>query len=71
MIKVKYIFPGGTVPPSFYQDVFSPSWDCRHLMIEHSRNCNWGDDHEIVVSADTVDTIDYQLQTWECYRVKK
>lgn len=70
MIKATYLFEGGTVPPEFFSDVYTPAWDARSLMISAAGTRNWGDDFQIVVSADCKEVIDYHLQRWVAYRVE-
>lgn len=66
MKKQKYEFPGGEVPSDFYEDIYVPG--ANSLRIVRSSNVNWGDDHEIVVSGESQDEIDYILEAWGKYK---
>lgn len=70
MVTVKYVFPGGTVPGKFYQAVYHPAFDAKHMQVVEGGNINWGDDHEVTISVDDISISDWYLQEWEKYKVK-
>ena len=64
-VERTYLFEGGTVPGKFFDDVYNPSWGAKHLKVVESGVTNWGDDTEVVVSADCEETLDDYLHKWE------
>lgn len=70
MIKVAFLFEGGTVPPKFFDDICRYTWDTKSMRITQAGTRNWGDDFQIVVSAECIEVIDYHLQDWDKYRVE-
>lgn len=64
-VERTYLFEGGTVPGKFFDDVYTPSHDARHLKVVEVGVTNWGDDTEVVISAECDETIDWHMQNWK------
>lgn len=69
MIKVGYTFEGGRVPGKFYQDIYT-CVSAPHMFVVEGRNTSWGDDHEVIVTADCIETLDYYLEEWKEHKTK-
>ena len=63
-VERKYVFEGGTIPGKFFEDAYSPSWEAKHLRVVEVRVTNYGDDSEVVISAECEETIDWFMQDW-------
>lgn len=63
-VEKSYVFCGAVVPGKFFDDVYTPTREAKHLKVLECRPDNWGDDTVITVSADSEDTIDHYLKDW-------
>lgn len=70
-VERKYVFEGGNVPGRFFEDVYCPVHDARHLKVERTYISNWGDDLEITISAECEETIDWYMQAWSAWEKKE
>lgn len=64
-VERTYLFEEYKVPGKFFDDVYTPSHDARHLRVVHVEVTNYGDDTEIVVSAECDEVIDWHMQDWK------
>lgn len=68
-VERKYVFKG-EVPGKFFDDVYSSDWGDRHLKVFGAGLNSFGDATEVVLTADSEETIDWYMQDWRGWEVK-
>lgn len=63
-VERTFVFPGFSAPGEFFNEVYTPSHDARHIKVVRTEIRDWGDELWVIVSAECDETINWHLQDW-------
>lgn len=69
-VERTYVFPDGTIPGKFFEDATSPDWGARNLKIFGAGLSKYSGT-EVVLTAESEETLDWYMQDWAEWEAKK